>query len=233
MTRTDHVKNFYASLTLLEEHLGHARRLSNCNGRMTWPGRGVYFFMDQGEHRTDSGDGLRIVRVGTHALMTKSKSRLWTRLSQHRGSERSKGGNHRGSVFRLHVGTALIAKEGYKYSSWGQGGKASRTVRDRERQLEMAVSNVIGDMPFLWLAVDDEPGPDSLRGYLERNSIALLSNFGKVPVDPPSPAWLGRQCSSERVRASGLWNSNHVDDSYDPGFLTTMARLTEQMRTAR
>jgi hypothetical protein len=34
---------------------------------MVWLQRGVYFFMEGGEHRTDSGEGLRIVRVGTHA----------------------------------------------------------------------------------------------------------------------------------------------------------------------
>ena len=33
---------------------------------MYWPQRGVYFFMEDGEERSDSGSGLRIVRVGTH-----------------------------------------------------------------------------------------------------------------------------------------------------------------------
>ena len=32
-------------------------------------------------------------------------------------------------------------------------------------------------MPFLWLEVPDPPGPDSLRGYIERNAIVLLSNY--------------------------------------------------------
>jgi hypothetical protein len=40
----------------------------------------------------------------------------------------------------------------------------------------------------LWLSVDDEPGPQSLRGCIERNAIALLSNYGKLPIDPPSDA---------------------------------------------
>jgi hypothetical protein len=33
-------------------------------------------------------------------------------------------------------------------------------------------------MPFLWLAIDDEPSAHGLRGHIERNAIALLSNFG-------------------------------------------------------
>ena len=34
-------------------------------------------------------------------------------------------------------------------------------------------------MPFLWLAIDDGPGAESLRGHIERNAIALLSSFEK------------------------------------------------------
>jgi hypothetical protein len=52
----------------------------------------VYFFMEEGETRSDSGIGARIVRVGTHALKEGSGTKLWTRLSQHRGQEKSGGG---------------------------------------------------------------------------------------------------------------------------------------------
>ena len=95
--------------------------------------------------------------------------------------------------------------------------------------MEREVCAVIGDMPFLWLAVEDEPGPDSLRGYIERNAIALLSNCGKEPIDPSSSQWLGYYSDRERVRQSGLWNSNHVDDEYTPAFLDTMQQLIERM----
>ncbi len=84
-------------------------------------------------------------------------------------------------------------------------------------------------MPFLWLAIEDQPGPDSLRGYIERNAIALLSNHGKRPIDPASLSWLGQYCDREKVRASGLWNSNHVEEPYDPAFLDTLEQLIEQM----
>lgn len=85
--------------------------------------------------------------------------------------------------------------------------------------------HVICAMPFLWLSIDDDPGPTSLRGYVERNAIALLSNYNKVPLDPPSNGWLGLRCNRERVRASGLWNSNHVEEEYDPGFLDRLESL--------
>ena len=66
--------------------------------------------------------------------------------------------------------------------------------------------------------------------YIEQNAIALLSNFGKLPLDPPSPNWLGHSCDRKRVRESGLWNSNHVAEDYDSTFLETLENLVNQMR---
>lgn len=217
--RREHLIRFYSILGGLEQNIGGQRSLADCSGRMRWPGRGVYFFRESGEKRTDTGNGPRIVRVGTHALKAGSSTKLWTRLSQHKGQPRTGGGNHRSSILRLMVGAALIRRGGYKSSTWGEGSTANRDVRDGELALECAVSNVIEKMPFLWIALEDEAGPQSRRGFIERNSIALLSNHNKPPIDPPSPGWLGRDCGRERVRGSGLWNSNHVDESYDPAFL--------------
>jgi hypothetical protein len=79
-------------------------------------------------------------------------------------------------------------------------GSAPRAIRRSEEAAEREVSRIIRAMPFVWLAVDDAPGPDSLRGYIERNSIALLSNLGRPPLDPPSSGWRGRAC--DRGKAS-------------------------------
>ena len=229
MSRLCHLQQFYSLLAVLEARLGGTRRLSECSGRLSWPDRGVYFFMEPGETRSCSGRGHRIVRVGTHALTARSKSTLWKRLSQHRGPARTGGGNHRGSVFRLIVGTALIERDGFHCSSWDDGrGDALREIKYLEQPLERAVSQVIGGMPFLWISIGDKPGPRSLRGYIERNVIALLSNYGKAPIDPPSDTWLGSHCTRDRVRSSGLWNSNHVNEKYDPGFLDHLASLVER-----
>ncbi len=87
-------------------------------------------------------------------------------------------------------------------------------------------------MPFLWLSIPDEPGPESLRGYIERNSIGLLSNYQQLALDPPSPSWLGHHSDRERVRRSGLWNQNHVDEPYDPGFLNRLEELVSRVSEA-
>jgi len=221
------LERFYVLLNQLESHAG-LLTLNNCSGRMKWPQRGVYFFFEIGQQRSEMGSGLRVVRVGTHAVSSGSRTTLWKRLAQHKGGTKSGGGNHRGSIFRLIVGTALIKRHGYAEGTWGQGNTASADLRRREAWLENEVSIVIGAMPFLWLAVDDEPGRDSLRGYIERNAIALVSNYAKVPIDAPSEQWLGHDCNRTKVRESGLWNQNHVDDGYEPAFLDVLERLIQQ-----
>ena len=108
-SRLDDVRRFYALLDDLERRSGGKRLLGHCHGRQSWPPRGVYFFFEPGEQRTTSGSSPRVVRVGTHALKVGAKSKLWGRLRSHRGTVtglRPGAGNHRGSVFRLHVGTA-------------------------------------------------------------------------------------------------------------------------------
>jgi hypothetical protein len=188
--------------------------------------------MEDGEERSDSGQGPRIVRVGTHALKAGSTTTLWKRLSQHKGQENSGGGNHRGSIFRLIVGTALNPVEAPICATWGEGNTAGKSVRAAEATLEAKVSDIIRRMPFVWLPVNDEPGPASMRGYVEKNVIALLSNYDKPAIDPPFPVWLGYKCNRDKVRQSGLWNQNHVDEAYDPGFLTAFEELVKDARAA-
>jgi hypothetical protein len=174
---------------------------------------------------------LRIVRVGTHGLTIGSNAKLWTRLSQHKGSLRTGAGNHRGSIFRLIVGAALIKRHGYdQFRNWGEGSSANSDIYSAESSLEREVSQIIGNMPFVWLAIEDNAGPDSTRGYIERNAIALLSNYNKPPLDPPSRNWLGHDSDRERVRNSGLWNQRHVDETYDPSFLDKFDWLISEVQ---
>jgi len=242
MARRQDLERFYELLDKLEERAGGMRKLADCHGRMDWPDRGIYFFYEPGEVRSNSGSELRVVRVGTHALKANSRTTLWNRLSQHRGTKKTGGGNHRGSIFRLILGAAIKRREHREQPiSWGIGGAASAaarkldldasTIRLSEMPLEQTVSEYIGEMPFLWLDINDSPGTDSLRGVIERNSIALLSNFGRDALDSPSSVWLGNYSDRERVRQSGLWNNNHIDETHDPDFLLTFQRLIEKKQS--
>ena len=229
-SKTEDLAQFYAALDQLESRIGGKHRLSHCDGRMDWPRHGVYFFFENGELRNDSGNDPRVVRVGTHALTSSSRTTLWNRLSQHRGPVKTGGGNHRGSIFRLLVGETIMERNSeYRIDTWGKGSSApSPEAIVAEKPLERQVSLVIGEMPFLWLGVDDPPGPQSQRGYIERNAIALLSSYGKNAIDPPSENWLGNHSPREKVKLSGLWNQRHVEDDYDPGFLSVFEDFISQ-----
>ncbi len=230
MTRSADLNRLYSLLDDLRQRVGGYRYLRTCRGRDGWPHRGVYFFFEPGEIR-DDGITPRVVRVGTHALKLDSRTRLWQRLSAHRGTTAGSlpgGGNHRGSIFRFHVGTALLSRDENRYPSnihgtWGRGGSAPRETVVAEYELEREVSAYIGGLPFLWVAVPDEPSPASDRKVIESNAIGLLSNRARVPLDPPSLGWLGHHADSAAVRESGLWNVNHVDQSYNPLFLDCLA----------
>lgn len=229
---------FYELLGRLEAALGGRRTLAGCDGHMDWPLRGVYFFLEPGEGRGQSGCGARVVRVGTHALSAHSQSNLWSRLALHRGPARDGVGRHRSSIFRLLVGSALAQRgDCERPASWGREwsldasaralGTTLEAVKEDEADLERRVSACIGRMPFLWLAVPDAPGRHSSRGRIGRNAIAMLSGALGTAVDPPSPSWLGRHSDRRLIRASGLWNTSHVLEPYDPGFLDTFEATVE------
>lgn len=244
MSRHADLSHFYDILSTLESVVGGKRLLADSSGRMDWPKRGVYFFFEEGENRSDTGNNQRVVRVGTHALKQTSQTTLWKRLSQHQGVRSTGRGNHRGSIFRLLVGRSIMHRDKLiETKSWGVGndpGSASRSLgltRDQivasEGALEAAVSEHIRRMPFLWLAIDDVAGPQSDRSMIERSAIALLSNYEKSALDPASMGWLGTYCDRQRVRQSGLWNNHHVDEGYDTDFLAVLRHYVEQMSRNR
>jgi hypothetical protein len=107
-------------------------------------------------------------------------------------------------------------------------GVDRRHLDAEELPVETAVSSYFARTPFLWLSIDDDPGPNSLRSYIERNVIALISNYDAASIDPPSPAWLGCFSGHPRVRRSGLWNQRHVEETCQPGFLDRMEAIIEK-----
>ncbi len=231
MSRREDLDRFYSIIAILRDRCQGFRCLKECTLGSGWPGRGVYFFFEDHEFREDTNT-LRVVRVGTHAVSTNSRTTLWNRLHTHKGTTAG-GGNHRGSIFRKRVGEALLQVRSYSSEiadSWGIDNSAPRNTRLAEFPLERDVSTVIGAMPLLWMEVGDAPGVASERAYLERNSIALLSNCGKEPIDKPSKRWLGLHSPQETIRKSGLWNTNHVDDGYAPAFLDVLERYVREAK---
>ena len=217
------LNRFYALLGMLEHGLGGAPKLRDCHGKMTWPKRGVYFFFEPSETRAD-GSTPRVVRVGTHAVSAGSKSTLWKRLQQHRGTQRG-GGNHRGSIFRLHTGAALLnrSSDTLKLPTWGEKRNTNKAVRETEKEHEQRVSAYLGEMRVLWVTIEDEANKESDRAYIERHTIGLLSTVGKQ-LDSPSDDWLGNHSVRSEIRDSGLWNLQHLGYTYEQGFLERLEK---------
>jgi hypothetical protein len=228
-SRAEDLAQFYELLRKVRDHLGGTPYLRDLHGRFNWPQKGVYFFFQEDELRSGEFRESRVVRVGTHAVSIGSKSTLWNRLRAHKGTGNGLG-NHRGSIFRLHVGASMIIQGGLqeRYPHWGIGQYAAPVIRDCEADLERAVSEYIGRMRVLWVGIYDTPSSHSDRAYIEQNSIGLLAGQ-EGPTDTASPSWLGNHSPILAIRKSSLWNVNYVNGTYSPAFLNIFSRYVNMM----
>ena len=168
--------------------------------------------------------------IGTHALMPFSKSTLYNRLRSLRGNDDDLGGKHRRSIFRRHIGRAIITKNKIACTTWDKRVAPG----PRENQVEEKVSRYIRKRCwFIYLAVDQSLDSWRTRRLIARNAVALLSNCNKQKIiDPSSKSWLGLAYPpkiSTMISESGLWNVQHVNKNYDPEFLTELKALVNAM----
>jgi hypothetical protein len=225
------VQRFYELIAKLELKPHQCLTLRELIATRGLPARGVYFFREPGEY-SSVFRGPRIVRVGTHGVSTGSKATLRSRLRMHLGTQ-SGGGNHRGSIFRRHVGHAILNEGKQSVSTWGVGSSAPTELREcpaalrTERELEHMVSERIGAMSVLWVHVPDEASASSERATIERNAIAMLSNKKQL-VERAGTGWLGHHSDRQEIRSSLLWNLNHTADTYDPSFLPILQAAIER-----
>lgn len=180
------------------------------------PDRGVYVFLDPAEPSTISG-GPRIVRIGTHAVSRGSSATLRGRLRNHMGTANGSGG-HRGSVFRLHIGSAMLNSASGKWGqipTWGIGQQASRDILDNEADLERDVSAYLANLEVFIIPINDLPSKESLRAKVETQLIGLMT-ANSLPLERPSSHWLGRHSIVSEIRSTGLWNVRDVGRPYWP-----------------
>lgn len=216
---------FYEHLRTLYIGQNGGRLLKDCTGKLVWPKRGLYFFLEPDEilaTRKYRPLIQRVTRVGTHAVSKEAKSTLWNRLSTHRGGSDGTG-SHRSSIFRLHVGAALARRyPSLQLPSWGVGSVASQEVRRSEAVVEQEVSRILGQTRVLWLDIPDDAGPHSDRSYLERNAIGVLSRYG-VLHPSASAEWLGTSSNNINIAISGLWNLDHLYTDPHPQFIEVLS----------
>lgn len=190
------------------------------------PIRGVYVFIDPSEKSLFGSS--RIVRIGTHAVSYGSKASIRNRLKNHLGNLDGIG-NHRGSIFRLHVGKALLNSnpEGAGLSSWGVGQSSSREIVKEEAKHERKVTAYLENLEVFVIPIEDEPSKNSLRAIVETQLIALFTEKFSI-IDKPSKKWLGINSSEETIVKCGLWNLRDVGKVYcpnSPGSVTGLMSL--------
>lgn len=176
------------------------------------PRNGIYFFYEEGEFcRHFDVKRLRIVRVGTH----RKQDRFRSRMRQHFR------GNKNGSVFRKHLGGAVLRRrnpDDFRLDEWLKHD--TPTVREVE---ELVTNKLAAGFTFKCIEVEDKKE----RLNLEERLIATLA---KCPDCEPSVGWLGHYAASEEIRQSGLWNVQHVygNKHMTQQYLSHLRELTYQ-----
>ena len=166
-------------------------------------GDGLYFFYEHGETSDHAPNG-RIVRVGNHP---RKQGGLVSRLRMHYS------GNKNSSVFRKFLGGALLRRDNPSNPCLspapgkGHWENGNAKACPRCRPTEARVSDLLRQR-FTFRCV-------SIPHKEERNRLEalLVATLAACDVCRPSPSWLGLQAYSEKVRASGLWNSQYVGDA--------------------
>ena len=163
------------------------------------PASGVYLFFEKGE-KIDI-DGIlydRIVRVGTH----RKDGNFPGRIRQHYGNKGNLNGNKNGSVFRLHIGGAIMRKQDpddSRLPGW------LKQMGPSDPDIENDVSRTLREnFSFACFPVATKEE----RLSLESGLISLLAQH---PLGKPSPSWLGNHSARPVIRSTGLWNTQETD----------------------
>ena len=160
--------------------------------RRDLPSNGIYFFYEEGEViKIGSRVIKRIVRVGTH----REQDRFPNRILDHFY------GNKNSSIFRRHLGAAILAKENPYDPRLREWIRGSMSLRDIEEKVNKLLREKFS---FRYVRVDDREE----RLELEERLISTLARFSPKYV---SPNWLGCYSPSREINESGLWNVEHVD----------------------
>ncbi len=162
---------------------------------------GVYILFEKNEF---GHNGDRIVRIGSHT----GNDNLVKRLEEHFLKE-----NKDRSIFRKNIGRALLNKNSDSYlDMWDIDltSKKARTEyqpfikRDYQELIEKQVSDYIRDnFTFSVIEVLDKDE----RISLEKRLIEIVSSCNECY---PSNNWLGKSSPVDKIRISGLWQTQYV-----------------------
>ena len=163
------------------------------------PASGIYLFFEKGEKIDIDGmkyDGL--VRVGTH----RNDGNFPGRIRQHYGNKGNLNGNKNGSVFRLHVGGAIMRKlNPYDPPLAGWLKQMGPSYSDVEEDVSRTLRENFSFVCFP-VATKEE------RLNLESGLISLLAQH---PLGKSSPLLAWTISARPIICSTGLWNTRETD----------------------
>jgi len=182
------------------------------------PDDGIYFFYELGEF---GHGGNRIVRIGTHKngnFKSRIKDHFVFNKNKIENLDKNKPKPSDRSIFRKNIGRALIRKENLDYIEMWEQDFTKKINRKKlgnkrnielEKQIEKKISKILREnFSFRFIKVEQASKVIGSKG-LESRLIATVAKCEKCRA---SPNWLGRFSPIEKIRKSGLWNFQHVDD---------------------
>ena len=162
---------------------------------------GVYILFEKNEF---GHNGERIVRIGSHT----GNDNLIKRLEEHFYKE-----NKDRSIFRKNIGRALLNKKNDRYLDvWDIDFTKSEVKKkygqfvDKSYQenIEQEVSKYIRDN-FTFSVIEILDKKERLN--TEKNIINIISSCNECS---PSDNWLGRFSTIEKIKRSGMWQTQHI-----------------------
>ena len=182
------------------------------------PENGIYFFYENGETWGHGESLLRIVRIGTHTGHDNLRSRISEHYLPGEYQKRMKFGLDEiapkdRSVFRKHIGRALLSRDGDAYLSlWNCDWtypKVRKQYRDRrniekEKSIERKVTDILRQKFFFRFIILGDSKEE--RQEFEKRLIATVA---QCSFCKPSDSWLGN--NYERLRIRGLWLIDYAE----------------------
>ncbi|MFZ0914018.1 MAG: hypothetical protein WBQ76_01370 [Candidatus Korobacteraceae bacterium] len=182
------------------------------------PTNGIYFFYEKGETGIHFGSKPRIVRVGTHR-----DGNFKSRIAEHFLLKERKmqftvdqPPPHDRSIFRKHIGRALLNKAADPYLAvWEldfttrKGRIENRHLRDiaKESEIERDVTRILRQsFSFRFIEIPDQ----AQRMGAEGLESALIGTLASCDQCGGSSQWLGNHSPKLQIRESGLWLVQHL-----------------------
>jgi hypothetical protein len=183
------------------------------------PTNGIYFFYEEGECCGHQGTKPRIVRVGTHR-----DGNFRSRIAEHfllderkMAFTQDQPAPRERSIFRKHIGRALLNKARDPYLSVWEIDFTTRRTRDAKRHLrdiskEVAIETQVTQIlrenfSFKFIEIPEQTERMGNQG-LER---ALIGTLARCPECKPSDGWLGLYSPKSQIRETGLWLIHHLE----------------------